>query len=440
MRCHNAAQHSFLSAKNKDAIEFKGLLNLLVLLLLSYNFRAVVESLEERNLVLWDLVKEFWQSGVVLDFKNYQTLIACLLLSVFLAVSFWIEKMAARLTVAGWLIKLMIIVNLTLSLIYPIVAIQWIKSHVLPATYFMMFATANFLKMVSFHHVMSDNRALMRRLKHVTPQQAKDPAFFNIEETSFKLAVQYPNNLRIGHFIRYICIPSFCYQHNYPSTDRIRVFYLLKRLVEACFLLLGTSYLVSQHAQEIVKSSLPFFIEWNWQKIIIKTLHLSVSAAYIWLGNFYLIFHTYCNILAELTYFSDRRFYSDWWNSNDLQEYWSKWNKPIHNFLKRHLYFPLRRLGLPSNLCMLGTFTFSAFFHEYIVIGVFSVVNGLAFSLMMASVPVMMIQRVLKNQISGNTNNLMFWLGYLLIGQPFAILYINYQMHTQTNQLSLQIF
>lgn len=158
-----------MSAKNKDAIEFKGLLNLLVLLLLSYNFRAVVESLEERNLVLLDLVKEFWQSGVVLDFKNYQTLIACLLLSVFLAVSFWIEKMAARLTVPGWLIKLMIIVNLTLSLIYPIVAIQWIKSHVLPATYFMMFATANFLKMVSFHHVMSDNRALMRRLKHVTP-------------------------------------------------------------------------------------------------------------------------------------------------------------------------------------------------------------------------------------------------------------------------------
>ena len=79
--------------------------------------------------------------------------------------------------------------NLLSSLIYPIVAIQWIKSHVLPATYFMMFATANFLKMISFHHVMSDNRELMRRLKRVTPQQAKDPAFFNIEEGTFRIAI-----------------------------------------------------------------------------------------------------------------------------------------------------------------------------------------------------------------------------------------------------------
>jgi len=35
----------------------------------------------------------------------------------------------------------------------------------LPAAYFMMFSVSNFLKLVSFHHVMYDNRGLMRRLK-----------------------------------------------------------------------------------------------------------------------------------------------------------------------------------------------------------------------------------------------------------------------------------
>ena len=96
--------------------------------------------------------------------------------------------------------------------------------------------------------------------------------------------------------------------------------------------------------------------------------------------------------------------------------------------------------GVSSSIFMFAKFTFSALFHEYVVVGVFSVVNGIAFTLMMVCIPIILIQKSLKDRISGNTNNLLFWLGYLLIGQPFAILYINYQMHTETNQLSLKIF
>lgn len=165
----------------------------------------------------------------------------------------------------------------------------------------MMFATGNFLKLVSFHHVMSDNRRLIERLKKSTPEQRLDASFFNIQEDTFKLAVAYPKNLRIRHFIRYMCVPTFCYQHSYPTSGEIRVKYLMKRLLEGIFLLLFISYLFSQHAQKIAESSLPYFTNWNNRKILEKTLHLSVSAAYIWLANFYLIFHTYLNFWAELT-------------------------------------------------------------------------------------------------------------------------------------------
>ena len=64
---------------------------------------------------------------------------------------------------------------------------------------------------------------------------------------------------------------------------------------------------------------------------------------------------------------------------------------------------------------MLITFTVSAIAHEYIVVGVFSVVNFIAFILMMVNVPVMIAQRQLKNLISGNTNNLLFWLCYIIL-------------------------
>lgn len=157
----------------------------------------------------------------------------------------------------------MIIVNLGLQLVYPIVAIQWIKSNILPAAYFMMFSTGNLLKLISFHHVMADNRNLMRRISKATEAQKKDAHFFNISEDTFQQATQYPKNLRVGHFVRYMCVPTFCYQHSYPSTDRIRPVYLLKRLLEGILLLLFSSYLFSQHAMKIAESSLPYFIEWN---------------------------------------------------------------------------------------------------------------------------------------------------------------------------------
>jgi glycyl-tRNA synthetase alpha subunit len=93
---HDRAHHSFLSVKNTDQVSLQGLVNLLILLLISYNIRAVVQSLEERNLVLWDVFKEFGQQGIITQWENYQTLIACLLLSVFLAISYGIEKLAAN--------------------------------------------------------------------------------------------------------------------------------------------------------------------------------------------------------------------------------------------------------------------------------------------------------------------------------------------------------
>jgi hypothetical protein len=92
---HDRCHHSFLSTKNTDEVSLHGIVNLLILLLASYNFRAVVQSLEERNLVLWDLLKDFGTQGVLTDLQNYQTFFACLLLSVFLAISYGIEKLAA---------------------------------------------------------------------------------------------------------------------------------------------------------------------------------------------------------------------------------------------------------------------------------------------------------------------------------------------------------
>jgi hypothetical protein len=69
--------------------------NLLVLLLITYHSRAIIQSLEEKDLVLIDLITSFAKSGLIWDIKNYQTMTACLLLVTFCAFSFYIEKLAA---------------------------------------------------------------------------------------------------------------------------------------------------------------------------------------------------------------------------------------------------------------------------------------------------------------------------------------------------------
>ena len=141
---------------------------------------------------------------------------------------------------------------------------------------------------------------------------------------------------------------------------------------------------------------------------------------------FFCFFHSFLNLTGELTYFADRQFYGDWWNAGDLGEYWRKWNNPIHHWLIRHVYYPLRRRHISQANCLLITFTVSAVFHEFIMIGIFSVVNFIAFILMMLNVPVMMLQRQFKGKVSANMNNTVWWLFYVILGQPFGIIFCYY--------------
>ena len=62
-----------------------------------------------------------------------------------------------------------------------------------------------------------------------------------------------------------------------------------------------------------------------------------IGIPYAWLLMFYLFFHLWLNLLAELTRFGDRLFYKDWWNSRNISGYWKNWNLPVHHWMLRHL-------------------------------------------------------------------------------------------------------
>lgn len=374
-------------------------------------------------------MREVWHNEEMYKLRNNTTIFAVIGLLIFPLCSYGIEKLAAR-KLPEPIVFCLVSVLITVHMIYPVVMIQVLESHFLMSTYFMVFTVGQLLKLCSFHHVLHDNRYLLNRMKQLGDNQEKTQdqlsSYYNISAEQMDLALQYPRSVTFSHYFRFLMAPTCCYQLHFPLTDSIRWSFVLKRVIE---LIVGNTfalYLIYQHMIPCGELGIQPIRNRDYMTVFVLTLQMAVPAAYFWLTMFYCVFHSYLNLFAELTRFADRRFYSDWWNANNLSEYWRKWNQPIHNFLIRHVYYPCRRRGISSATCMLLTFTLSAAFHEYIMIGILSVCNFIAFIIMMANVPLMLLQRQLGKRVSGNMNNLMFWLFYIVLGQPFGILFSYY--------------
>jgi len=59
-----------------------------------------------------------------------------------------------------------------------------------------------------------------------------------------------------------------------------------------------------------------------------------------------MLFENYLQFFAEITQFADRLFYFDWWNSNGIEEFNRKWNRPVHMFLHKHVYSEAINFGI----------------------------------------------------------------------------------------------
>jgi diacylglycerol O-acyltransferase-1 len=96
-------------------------------------------------------------------------------------------------------------------------------------------------------------------------------------------------------------------------------------------------------------------------------MKLSTISVFCWLCGFYALFQSALNALAEIMQFGDRDFYGDWWNVSSVRTYWTSWNKPVTNFMRRHVYSPLVGRGVPPWLAQVIVFLISGVLHELLV-------------------------------------------------------------------------
>jgi sterol O-acyltransferase len=231
--------------------------------------------------------------------------------------------------------------------------------------------------------------------------------------------VQYPDNITFKNFAVYQLIPSLVYQLEYPRTEKIRPGYVLEKTV-ATF---GTFALLYTVTESFI---LPLTPTRN-QSFLRSLLDLSLPFMMAYLLLFFIIFECICNAFAELSYFADRQFYEDWWNSTSWDEFSRKWNKPVHAFLLQHVYASTISYWKVSRFtAMFLTFLLSACVHELVMIIVTKKFRMYLFWMQLIQLPLIALSKIPIIKQNKTLGNIVFWIG-LYAGFPLlCVSYVAY--------------
>ncbi|KAF8933985.1 MBOAT, membrane-bound O-acyltransferase family-domain-containing protein [Dissophora ornata] len=235
-----------------------------------------------------------------------------------------------------------------------------------------------------------------------------------IDELKSELRCQngelWPANVTAANFLDYLIVPTLIYELQYPRTTRIRPMYVFEKVVAT----LGTFtllYLTTEHYIYPVV----FDPTISPMRALVLLL-IPFMTNYILI--FYIIFECICNAFAELSRFADRNFYEDWWNSIGFDEWARKWNKPVHNFLLRHVYdSSIEAFHLSKANAAFATFFLSSCVHELVMMVVTRKVRLYLFSLQMFQLPLIWMGNNKTIREQPRLANAIFWLG-MFCGPP----------------------
>jgi len=240
-----------------------------------------------------------------------------------------------------------------------------------------------------------------------------DPDSVYHKPPSGSLPVNYPDNVSVKNFAFFLLAPTLVYELSYPRTKKIRISYILGKMfsfatVVAFFHVLFEMFITPKLNNTEIGS-----LE------VIADLILPFLLCDLLL--FYLLFDVICNAFAELTRFADRNFYDDWWNSTTFEEYARRWNKPVHEWLLRHVYlYAIDAFRTSRFTASIITFFISSVLHEYFLGMFFGIFRPWIFVLQMCQVPLIELGRGFRGTRLGNV---FFWVSICLGIPLMATLY-----------------
>jgi len=410
---HQCAEPSYLSEEAYN-MNYHGLLNLALVILFVSNIRLLFDSLKFNGIVILKLSNMTYKGYLDSPLTEFSFVTGQILLQTCVITTYIIETALCRGIVPRWMGILLHLINCNLSLLFQIGIVWLYMASPIFGLILLMQAVISWMKLMSYVHANDDYRRTKFDTCRVTSALICD----------FENTLTYPRNVTLMNIYYFWFAPTLTYQISFPRNKKIRwlrvLGYLLQIIAATTLLILLVTQTIFPHLDKMVKSlengtlSKGSFAE--------MPLNLAIAGTYTWLTFFYLYFHLFLNLCAELLRFGDRVFYKDWWNASDVSTYWRLWNVPVHYWLVRHVYFPCIRTGLSKHVAMVAVFFISAVLHELIISVPFHMLGSWSFIGMMAQIPLVYLTKKIERKFPGSSvGNIIFWISFCIVGQPMAL-------------------
>ncbi|KAI4738386.1 acyl-CoA/sterol acyltransferase [Aureobasidium sp. EXF-12298] len=231
----------------------------------------------------------------------------------------------------------------------------------------------------------------------------------------------YPNNLTLSNFADWTILPTLVYELEYPRQERINWWYVLEKSMATfgtmCVMqVISQAYIYPPVAETVRMKEAGMSLEDRAKQMPWIVSDMLFPLLLEQLLSWYVIWECVLNVLAELTCFADRGFYGDWWNSVSWDQYARDWNRPVHNFLLRHVYHSsISAFHLSKGTATFVTFLLSALVHELVMACLFKKVRGYLFTMQLLQMPLVMLSRTKLLKGRNLLGNVVFWIG-LFVG------------------------
>ncbi|KAI9218829.1 MBOAT, membrane-bound O-acyltransferase family-domain-containing protein [Blastocladiella britannica] len=222
--------------------------------------------------------------------------------------------------------------------------------------------------------------------------------------------LRYPAHVSLTNFADYLICPTVVYELEYPRTECIRWRYVAVKAATGIAAVSVMFLTVESHVLPIVSKPQ------GLAQFPGAVLHLFLPFIAMFLMTFIVLFESACNGLAELSCFADRHFYDDWYNSSTFEQFARKWNRPVHEFLHRHVYLELHKeFAVPKPKAQFLTFLFSSVLHEAAIFVITRKFRMYFFVMQMFQLVLIWAARhplIRRHPVAGNA---FFWFGMFLM-------------------------
>ncbi|KAB8345837.1 hypothetical protein FH972_022892 [Carpinus fangiana] len=247
------------------------------------------------------------------------------------------------------------------------------------------------------------------------------------EELKGKCSVtsnHYPRNLTLFNWAEWTCLPTLVYELEYPRQERINWAYVAEKSAATfgtifIMMVISQAYIFPPVAETVRMKEAGMSVAERWAEFPWIVSDMLFPLLLEQLLTWYVIWECILNVLAELTRFADRGFYGDWWNSTSWDQYARDWNRPVHNFLLRHVYHSsISALRLSRGSATFVTFLLSACVHELVMLCLFKKLRGYLFAMQLMQLPLVAMSRTKILRGRKIMGNIVFWIG-LFVGPSF---------------------